>query len=105
MFVTAVQKYTLLNCLCSSLCILLWAFRDILCVGTIADWRISYLYVCLVCCKMTISLIAKCLDLNLHTCCVRVYVCAGATRVSKQLSQIYSLAQIFTCYLARVHPA
>lgn len=104
MFVTAVccsKVYTLQL----PMFVFVHSLVGLLCVGTIADWRISYLYVCLVCCKMTISLIAKCLDLNLHTCCVRVYVCAGATCVSKQLSQIYSLAQIFTCYLARVHPA
>lgn len=76
-FVTAidVQNDALVNCPCGSflhpstgLCALLY-------LGWLLGGCSSCWYVCLVCGIMTISLIAKSLALNLHTCCVRVCMC------------------------------
>ncbi len=101
----------MIHCLTVSLCVPLHPSMG-LCAGLYVGWMVggcsSCWYVCLVRRIMTISLIAKCLGLSLHTCCVWVYVCMSvcvrATCMSKQLSQIYSLAQVSACYLAHVQP-
>lgn len=79
-FVTAidVQNDALVNCPCVSFLHPSTGLCAPLYLGWLLGGCSSCWCVCLVCGIMTISLIAKSLALNLHTCCVRVCMCVHA---------------------------